>query len=491
MTGRAFLGIDCGTQSTKALLLDADTQAVLAIGRAPHSLIEDADGTREQYPAWWVEALIAAVREALASAVGSNGEALVVAGIGVSGQQHGLVCLDAQDRPVRPAKLWNDTTTADDCARLTHKLGGPEATIDAIGYALGCGYTAPKVSWLQRVEAEAYAATARMCLPHDYLNFWLTGTFATEPGDASGTAYMDVRERRYSQRVLGVLDGDRNWDRTLPPIRPSLDVLGTLRREAADQLGLPVGVPVSGGGGDNACAAIGVGAVAEGPVVVSLGTSGTAFAYRATPAIDPRGEAAAFCSSTGGWLPLVCTLNCTGVTDWARGLFRLDHAGLEAALAATPVGAAGLTFLPHLNGERTPAAPDAAGAFAGLRAEHTPAHFVRAAVEGVTFGLVYALRALRRAGVEPSEVTLVGGGARSDGWAQLCADAFGVPLRRAAEVEAAALGAARQARWAVDGAAVEPAPAIGPAFEPRATAEIEAAIARADTLRRIALAENL
>ncbi|MDP8923580.1 MAG: xylulokinase, partial [Chloroflexota bacterium] len=356
MTRRAYLGVDCGTQSTKAVLVDAETEQVLAVGRAYHELIEAGDGTREQHPDWWVAALVAAVREALAAATAATLDAggIAVAGIGVSGQQHGLVCLDAHDRPIRPAKLWNDTTTAADCAWLTKRLGGPEAVIELIGYAFLPGYTAPKISWLHRSEPAAYAATRRMCLPHDYLNLWLTGEFATEPGDASGTAYMDIRARRYSEPVLAVLDADRDWASTLPPIRPSLDAIGRLRAEAADALGLPAGVPVSGGGGDNACAAIGVGAVVEGPVVVSLGTSGTAFAYRTGPAVDPQGAVAAFCDSTGGWLPLVCTLNCTGATGWVRRLFGLDHAGVEGALAATPPGADGLTFLPHLGGERTP-----------------------------------------------------------------------------------------------------------------------------------------
>lgn len=493
MARRAFLGIDCGTQSTKALLVDAETEAVLAVGRAPHALIEAADGTREQHPDWWVAALVAAVRESLAGATEAGGGAgqIEVAGIAVSGQQHGLVCLDADDRPIRPAKLWNDTTTAVDCARLTEQLGGPDAVIEQIGYAFLPGYTAPKVAWLRRNEPDAYARTRRMCLPHDYLNLWLTGEYATEPGDASGTAYVDVRARRYSQPVLAVLDADRDWSGTLPPIRPSLDVLGRLRPASADALGLPPGIPVSGGGGDNACAAIGVGAVVEGPVVVSLGTSGTAFAHRAGPAVDPRGEVAAFCDSTGGWLPLVCTLNCTGATGWVRRLFGLDHAGVEAALATTPPGAAGLTFLPHLGGERTPDCPNGTGVFAGLRTEHGPSQIVRAVVEGVTFGLVYALGALRRAGVEPTEITLVGGGAQSDGWAQLCADAFDVPVRRAEESEAAAFGAARQVRWAVDGVAPAPGGGGGQTFEPRPSPELAAAVRRADHLRRVARAEAL
>jgi D-xylulose kinase len=482
MARRAFLGVDCGTQSTKALLVDADSEDVLGTGRAGHDLVERADGTREQAPRWWLDALVAAAREALAAA----GASVEVAGIGVSGQQHGLVCLDDADRPVRPAKLWNDTTTAPECDLLTERVGGLDAALRLTGNAFLPGYTAPKVLWLAEHEPEAYARTRRMCLPHDFLNLWLTGTFATEPGDASGTAYFDVCERRYSRPVLQALDAGRDWSTSLPPIVPSLSVLGRVRQPVADALGLPAGAPVSAGGGDNMMAAIGVGAVAEGPVVLSLGTSGTGFAYRSQPALDPLGEAAAFCDSTGGWLPLVCTLNCTVATEWARGLFGMDHAGVEAALSASPPGARGLTFLPHLGGERTPNCPTGAGVFAGLRAEHAPADLVRAVVEGVTYGLKYAVDALGRSGVRPTRLTLVGGGAASDAWAQLCADVFQLPVIRPTHTEAAGLGAARQARWAVDGVPVESGKQAGQTFEPRPSPALEAGVGRADYLRGVA-----
>jgi D-xylulose kinase len=481
VTRRAFLGIDCGTQSTKALLVDAETESVLGVGRAAHELIERADGTREQHPDWWVAALITSVREALQAA----GQ-VEVAGIGVSGQQHGLVCLGADDRPVRTAKLWNDTTTVTESEWLTDAVGGVDRALDLTGNAFLVGYTAPKVVWVARHEPEIYAATRRMCLPHDYLNFWLTGEFATEPGDASGTAYFDVRVRQYSAPVLTAMDSTRDWTNTLPPVVASLSVIGGLRSAAAEALGLTVGTPVSSGGGDNMMAAIGVGAVCEGPVVVSLGTSGTAFAYRSEPAVDAQAEAAAFCDSTGAWLPLVCTLNCTVATDWIASLFGLDHAAVEAALAASPAGARGLTFLPHLGGERTPNAPGGSGVFAGLHADHASADLVRAVVEGVTFGLQYALGALERTGVQPTQLTLVGGGAASDSWAQLCADVFQVPVVRPPQTEAAAVGGARQVRWAVD--TIPPTQvAGGEQFEPRLDQALKDASLRADHLRHVAL----
>lgn len=487
MTRRAFLGIDCGTQSTKAVVVDAETEAVLGIGRGAHELIDRLDGTREQQPEWWVQALITATREAVEQA-----GAIELAGIGVSGQQHGLVCLGANHRPVRAAKLWNDTTTAHECGLLTDGVGGVDRALALIGNTFLPGYTAPKVLWLKRHEPEAYAATVRMCLPHDYLNLWLTGVFASEPGDASGTAYFDVRSRKYSRPVLEVLDAERDWTSTLPPVVESIALIGELRAVAAEALGLTPGVPVSGGGGDNMMAAIGVGAVHEGPVVVSLGTSGTAFTYRAAPAVDPVGEASAFCDSTGGWLPLATTLNCTGVTDWITRLFGLDHAGAEAALAASPPGARRLTLLPHLAGERTPNMPNGAAMFAGLRAEHSSADLVRAAYEGVTFGLRYVLGTLERSGVRPTQLTLVGGGAASDAWAQLCADAFQLPVARPPQTEAAALGGARQARWAVDGIPVQAAEVRGATrFEPHVSSALVEAAQRADHLRHVAVNNDL
>jgi xylulokinase len=482
---RAFLGVDCGTQSTKVLVVDAASEEILGVGGGGPAALERADGTREQDPDWWVAALQAAGRAALADTD------VEVAGIGVSGQQHGLVCLDAADRPVRPAKLWNDTTTVHECAQLLDAVGGAAAAITLTGNTFLVGYTAPKVLWLRQHEPAAYAATQRMCLPHDFLNLWLTGTFATEPGDASGTAYFDVRQRTYSPTVLGFIDPQREWARTLPPVVPSVSVLGQLRTSAAAVLGLKPGIPVSAGGGDNMMAALGVGAVVQGPVVVSLGTSGTGFAHADQPAVDPRGEASAFCDSAGGWLPLVTTLNCTVATEWIQGLFGLDHAGLDAALAASPSGARGMTFLPHLGGERTPNHPTGAGVFAGLRAAHRAEDIARAVVEGVTFGLSYALRALQRSGVQATEITLVGGGAGSDAWAQLCADVFGLPVVRPPQTEAGALGAARQARWAIDGVSVNPRTSGGRRFEPVASPGLTEAARRADALRELALANGL
>ena len=472
-----YLGIDCGTQSTKAVLIDAESGEARGVASAPHRLDLRPDGTSEQNPADWIDAAVAAVRAVLAQV--TPGE---VRGIGLSGQQHGLVVLDAAGAPVRPAKLWNDTTTGPECALLTDALGGAEASIAATGNRFLTGYTAPKLLWLRRHEPDRYADATRFCLPHDYLNLWLTGTFATEPGDASGTAYFDVRERRYADAVLASIDPDRDWSTALPPVAESLSTIGELRPATADRLGLASGIPVSAGGGDNMCAALGVGAVDEGALVVSLGTSGTAFGRRDEPAVDPMGEVSAFCDSAGGWMPLGCVLNCAGVVDWARSL--TGGISLESALGASPPGASGLTLLPYLVGERTPDLRRASGALAGLRIDHDGNDLVRAAVEGVTFGLAFALEALGRTGTRAERLLLVGGGGRSDAWAQLVADATGMPVERPAVGEAAAAGAAAQARWVMAGERPGPATAER-AWEPADDERLQAALARHAKLRTL------
>jgi xylulokinase len=469
---RAFVGIDCGTQSTKALLLDRETGEELAVGRAEHDLVSRPDGTREQDPNWWLAATIAAVRDALARAPSTQ-----IAGIGVSGQQHGLVALNAAGAPVRPAKLWNDTSTAADCAALTQRLGGEAAVHALTGNLILPGYTAPKIEWLRRMEPASYAAAVRFCLPHDFINLWLTGEFATEAGDASGTAYLDVRTRAYSREVLGAMDGARDWDAALPPILAAGSMLGRLRPAAAEGLGLAAGIPVASGGGDNMCAAIGVGAVTTGPAVMSLGTSGTVFGHADEPAIDPLREVSAFCDSTGGWLPLACVLNCTVPLDWVRGLFGFDHAAFDAAVARVAPGAGGLVFVPYLDGERTPNLPNAAGELIGLRASHGPAEIGRAVLEGVTAGLAHAVDAFRRTGAAPDELLLVGGGARSQVWGQLLADWLDLPIARPAIAEAAARGAAIGAAHTVAGAPLTTTVPTDARWEPRSTSEIRDMVA--------------
>jgi len=478
---RAYLGLDCGTQSTKAVLLDGETGDEIASRSADHELIARPDGTREQEPTWWLDAATSAARGALDQAL-----AVEVQGIAVSGQQHGLVALDAGGRPVRPAKLWNDTSTVADCVALTNAMGGETAVHAATGNVFMTGYTAPKIAWLRRSEPDAYDRAVRFCLPHDWLNLWLTGEFGTEAGDASGTAYFDIRTRTYAPGVLAAIDDHRNWETSLPPVIASDQVLGRLRPAAADALGLPAGIPVATGGGDNMCAAIGVGAVVPGIVVMSLGTSGTIFGQSLAPAVDPLREVSAFCDSTGQWLPLACVLNCTLPLEWVHRLLGLDYAGFDRLVESAAPGASGLRFVPYMDGERTPNRPNAASEFQGLRAEHGQAEIARAVLEGVTAGLAHALRAFRRTGTAADSLLLVGGGARSSIWAQLLADWVDLPIARPSVVEAAARGAAIQVAHVVGGLQLRRPVVIDAHWEPRhETAIAELAALYASTLENL------
>ncbi|HVU33342.1 MAG TPA: xylulokinase [Opitutaceae bacterium] len=439
-----FIGIDSGTQSVKAVVLDLDARQVIAEARAPHTLIAGLPvGHMEQNPREWVETLDRVILAALAKVDRAR-----VRGIGVSGQQHGFVPLDADGNVIRPAKLWCDTSTAPECALITRKLGGPKAAIRKTGNLVLPGFTAPKILWLKRHEPANYRRLRHVLLPHDYLNFHLTGNFFMEHGDASGTALMDVRKRTWSKEAIAAID--RNLGDWLPEIRGSHEPAGMLRPELARQYDLSPDVVVSAGGGDNMMGAIGTGNVAPGVVTASFGTSGTIYAYANKPVVDPQGEIAAFCSSTGGWLPLLCTMNVTTVTEQVRSMFGYDHAALESAVANASVGANGLVLLPYFAGERTPNVPEGTGVWLGLnQATVKPGHLARSAMEGVTMGMNYGLRRLAELGVKPKEIRVTGGGAKSAVWRQIMADVFGVPVVGMVEDEGAALGGALQAAWCV------------------------------------------
>jgi xylulokinase len=437
-----YIGIDSGTQSTKAVVLDLNEKKIIAEAKAPHSLIAGLPaGHMEQHPQEWAAALDSVIQQVAAKIDGSR-----VRGIGVSGQQHGFVPLDEQGEVIRPAKLWCDTSTTEECAILTKKLGGEKAAIRTAGLAFLPGFTAPKILWLKRHEPANYKRLRHVLLPHDYLNYHLTGNYFMEYGDASGTALMDVRKRTWSQPVIKALD--KNLADWLPPLSPSHLPAGTLRPALAQKYGFSSDILVSAGGGDNMMGAIGTGNVTPGVVSASLGTSGTIYAYGNKPVVDPHGEIAAFCSSTGGWLPLLCTMNVTLVTEQFRGLFNWDHAQLEQAVSSAPAGAGGLSLLPYLTGERTPNLPKGTGVFTGLNLSTlTPGHLARAAMEGVTMNMNYGLRRLTALGIKPREIRVTGGGSRSAYWRQMMADIFGVPVVAMVEDEGAALGGALQAAW--------------------------------------------
>ncbi len=439
-----YLGIDSGTQSTKTIVLDLATGGVVASAQKSYDFIPGLPpGHLEQDPQVWR----IAVDETIAACLGQLGDRRKeVRGIGVSGQQHGSVFLNEANEVIRPAKLWCDTSTSAQCREITEEFGGVASLIKILGNPVLPGYTAPKILWLRQNEPDNYASLRTVLLPHDYLNFWLTGEKRMEYGDASGTALLDVRTRRWCEPVLEFIDPD--LAEKLPVPGSSRQAVGLLRENLRQRWGLPTSPIVAAGGGDNMMGAIGTGNVEPGIVTTSLGTSGTIYAFSAEPVIDPEGEVAAFCDSTDHWLPLVCTMNVTVATEAARRMFSWDVATLNAEVERVLPGADGLVFLPYITGERTPNLPNGNGVYHGLHAGNfTPAHFARAAMEGATLGLAYGLNRCRSLGIKPQEIRLTGGGSRSHVWRQICADIFRVPVVCLATAEGAALGAALHGAW--------------------------------------------
>ncbi|AXY41038.1 xylulokinase [Halomonas sp. JS92-SW72] len=440
-----YLGVDCGTQSTKVVVVDVEGARILAEASRPHRLIEGEGGRREQEPRHWIEALRGALGEAVSRA-GLDPRA--VRAIGVSGQQHGLVALDAAGEPVHPAKLWCDTETAPWNAQLVTRLGGEAGCLDRLGLVLQTGYTASKLAWLREVHPEAYGRIATLLLPHDFLNFWLTGERVTEAGDASGTGYFDTRTRRWREDVFALIAPELDPERVLPRLIASREPAGMVRHEVARELGLSDGVLVSSGGGDNMLGAIGTGNIRPGLVTLSLGTSGTICAHSSAPVIADSAMVANFCASHGGWLPLICTMNVTSATTRIRELLGLDLASFEARIATAPIGAEGVTLLPFFNGERVPMLPEATASLDGLTSVNTTqANLCRAVVEGATLGLRYGLDQFGALAEGAEEIRLIGGGSRSPVWRQMVADITGTPVVCPAITDAAALGAALQAAW--------------------------------------------
>jgi xylulokinase len=427
-------GIDSSTQSCKVVVCDADTGEQVRIGTAPHP-----DGTEVHPDHWW---------EALQQAIAAAGGLDDVAAIAVGGQQHGMVCLDESGEVVRPALLWNDTRSAQAALDLIEELGGPQPWVDAVGLVPVASFTVTKLRWLRDHEPEQAARVAAVCLPHDWLTWRLAGaagldTLVTDRGDASGTGY---------------------WSPLTGEYRPDLLALG-LGREVAvprvlgpsEQAGrTPDGQVLGPGTGDNAAAALGLGAV-TGDVVVSIGTSGVACAVAERPVGDVTGAVAGFADATGRFLPLVATLNAARVLDAAARLLGVSHEELSELALSAPAGAGGLALVPYLEGERTPNRPDATGALHGLRLETaTPAYFARAAVEGMLCGLADAVDAVRALGTPVERVVLVGGAARSRAVREIASAVLGLPVTVPQPGEYVARGAARQAAWVLAGGAEPP-----------------------------------
>lgn len=427
-------GVDSSTQSTKVEVRDLAGGEVVARTSAPHTAVTPPRS--EQDPeSWWT-----AFADAWARATADLGGREVVA-VSVAGQQHGMVALDADDRPIHPAKLWNDTESAADAAWLLGRLGGstggPRWWADAVGSVPLAAFTVTKLSWLHRTHPDAWQRMARVLLPHDYLTMRLTGSATTDRGDASGTGYFSAATGEYRFDVLAAIDADRDWSGVLPAVLGPLEVAGEWN-------GMVVGV----GTGDNMAAALGLG-LGAGDASLSIGTSGTAFMVSDTPTADALGEVAGFADATGRFLPLVCTSNAAKVIDAVARLLGTDHDEFDRL--AGDAGSGGPVLLPYLDGERTPNRPDATGVLTGLRSDVTRAQVARAAVDGVACGLVDALDALHRCGLHPERVVLTGGGARSQAMCRTLAGMIEAPTVVTTLDEAVAAGAAVQAAAAYEG----------------------------------------
>lgn len=435
-------GLDVGTQSVKLLVYDAGTRQVLAERSHALELIARDDGSREQDAQWWIDgirACFAGIDPALRARITA---------IGVSGQQHGFVPLDADGRVLAPVKLWCDTSTQRECDEIMQRVGGAQGCIELAGNPVLAGYTASKLPWTARHRPDAYAQLAAILLPHDYVNYWLTGEQWMEHGDASGTGWLDVRNRNWSEGMLAATDPQRDLAACLPELVEA-NASFPIASAIASELGLSKSVRVAAGGGDNMMAAIGTGNVMPGVLSMSLGTSGTLFTCATRPIVDDEGAWAAFCSSTGGWLPLICTMNCTVATGQVARAFDIAVSEGDALIAATRPGADGLVMLPFFNGERTPDLPQARASFHGMNTDNfTRANAYRAAMEGATHALRYGYDALCAAGLAFDAIRLTGGGSRSRAWRQMVADVFGLPVQVPQQAEGAAFGAALQALWA-------------------------------------------
>lgn len=424
------VGVDSSTSACKVEVRDADTGALVASGRAPHP--PTTPPTSEQHPdAWW---------DAFVAAAGKAGifDRHRPAAIAVAGQQHGLVAVDAEGAVVRPAKLWNDTTSAADADALVAELGA-DAWATACGSVPVASFTITKLRWLRRREPEAYARIARIGLPHDWLTHRLTGDWTTDRGDASGTGWWSPAEERYRPDLLALVDPQRSWADALPRVLAPTEPAGTWTA---------TGAVVGPGTGDNMAAALGLG-LAPGDLALSLGTSGTASTVADAPTADASGAVAGFADATGRFLPLVCTLNATRVTDAVARLLGVTAGELDALALAAPPGAGGLVLVPHLDGERTPNRPHATGRITGIRSDVGREQLARAAVEGVICNLLDGADHLPPA---PGRLLLVGGGARSQAFRQVLADLTGRPVVIPDAEELVALGAAAQAAAVLAGA---------------------------------------
>lgn len=444
-----LLGIDVSTTGAKALLIN-ERGNVVADATTEYPISTPRPLWSEQSPADWWHGTRTSIQAALSQA-GLTGED--ICGIGLTGQMHGLVILDKAGQVLRPAILWNDQRTGPQCAAITQKVGGLETLLELTGNAVLPGFTAPKIVWVREYEPQVYDRIAHVLLPKDYARYCLTGEFATEVSDASGTSLLDVAHRCWCGPMLDALEIPRDW---LPRCTESPEVSGRISTAAARETGLKAGTPVVGGGGDQAAQAVGSGVIKAGIISVTSGTSGVVFAHSDKFAAEAQGRLHAFCHAVPGrWHLMGVMLSAGGSFRWLRdslgepertaaSLNNQDpYDLLTLAASRAPVGSQGLLFLPYLTGERTPHPdPEARGAFIGLTVQHGKDHIIRSVLEGVSFGLLDSLELIRSLGVPIEQVRASGGGARSALWRQIQADIFGSELVLVNVTEGAAYGAA-------------------------------------------------
>ncbi len=434
-----LLGIDVSTTATKALLID-EKGSVAAVAATEYTYETPHPLWTEQEPALWWEAAQQSIRRVLKE---SRVDPKAILGVGLTGQMHGLVLLDGEGQVLRPTLLWNDQRTAAECDEI-RDLVGRERLIQITGNDALTGFTAPKIMWVKKHEPEFFERTRHVLLPKDYLRYRLTGEMATDRAGAAGTLLMDLERRDWSDEILGALGIPASW---MPPTHEGPQVTGVVSRRAADATGLAPGTPVVAGGGDQAAGAVGMGAIDEGTVALTLGTSGVVFATSDKPFIEPNGRLHAFCHAVPGkWHLMGVMLSAAGSLRWYRDTLApgVSYDALMDEAATVRTGSDGLLFLPYLTGERTPYAdPVARGAFVGLTVRHTRAHFSRSVLEGVAYGLRDSFALMEHAGLPtPSQVRVSGGGARSAVWRQILADVLNAELVTVNTTEGAAFGAA-------------------------------------------------
>jgi xylulokinase len=442
-----LIGIDVSTTGTKVLLIQEQGQ-VVAEATEEYPMYTPRPQWAEQDPEDWWQACTKAIRHAIRQAGIDPSE---IAGLGLAGQMHGMVMLDAGGHVLRPCIMWNDQRTGEQCEWIMNAVGRERFLELTLNPALP-GFTAPKIIWTRENEPEVYARAAKVLLPKDYIRYRLTGAYATEVSDASGTVLLDVSQRRWSDEVLDELRIPRKW---MPDCYESVEITGKITREAAELTGMPAGLPVIGGGGDQAASAVGTGVVEPGLVSVTMGTSGVVFAYTDEPSRDPLGRLHTFCHAVPGkWHVMGVTLSAGGSFRWLRDTLGLGEktiaslSGMDAyeiltsEAATAPVACEGLIFLPYLTGERTPYPdPNARGTFFGLTLRHNKSHMVRAVMEGVAYSLRDCIELFRDLAIPINQVRAVGGGARSALWRQIMADVFGTELVTINVTDSTAYGA--------------------------------------------------